>query len=128
VKPEGFAPDEAIGGLRLPRGTCGAMRALALTLIIAVPTMSFAQEKLQLSPNFEQPVSKKILAPEVAPTPLTHRWYFGTLVGVSIATLLAVVAFAGWAWSSRTPAAAAHSKSDFPCNPNCAGFLNPPSM
>jgi hypothetical protein len=104
------------------------MRALALTLIIAVPAMSFAQEKVELVPCSEQSVAQTLVAPEVAPTPPTHRWYFWTIAGVSVAAVVSAMAIAFWRASQSPPSPLPHRLTDYPCYPTCSGFLNAPSM
>lgn len=100
------------------------MRALALALVIAVPAVSFAQQKVELSPCYDQAVSQKLLAPEATPTPLLHRWQFWTVSAASLAVIAGIIAAVAYA-------AAPHNngplhQSDFRCGTMCAGWLNQP--
>jgi hypothetical protein len=99
------------------------MRALALALIIAVPAMSFAQQKVELTPCVEQAVTQHTLLPPDAPPSLfVAPWYVWTIAGVSVAAVVA--AAVAWVAFGSTPTFLPHKQADF--GPGITGWLNKP--
>jgi hypothetical protein len=105
------------------------MRALALMLVVAVPSATFAQQKSLMldSPSYEQPVSQSLLpAGEVKTPPLTQRWYFWAGLGTAAAVIAMVIA--GFVVANQSHVELL-MKSQFNCGAAraCDGWINPPA-
>jgi hypothetical protein len=103
------------------------MRALALLLIVVVPALSFAQQRVVLdSPAYEQSMSKHLL-PQAQATvePIAHRWILWAALGTGLATAIGVIAGILAASShAASPDRSAFTRADPNC---CTRWLNTPS-
>jgi hypothetical protein len=113
------------------------MRALALLLVVAVPSAGFSQsrlalEPLALDPSFDQPTSNHLLDPAEdkdshQPSMLT-RWYFWA--GTSaVLTLLAAAIGIGFAVGAHQSSPVVLTQSSFACGMtmSCDGWVNMPT-
>jgi hypothetical protein len=106
------------------------MRALALVLAVAVPSMSFAQQKVSLdSLGSDQPISQRLLIDEAFNAPaqpaVSHAWVWWT-VGASVFALGIIAALSAAVIAAQPRTVTPVMRSDFACNPRCDAFINAP--
>jgi hypothetical protein len=108
------------------------MRALALVLAVAVPSLTFAQQKVSLdSLGDDRPISQRLLIdeafnqPPLAESQPPHAWVWWTVGASSFAIALAL-GIAAFVVNSQSHATTPLTAATFQCHPRCDGFINAP--
>jgi hypothetical protein len=110
-----------------------AMRALALLLVVAVPSVTLAQQKVSLDDlRDDQPISQRLLIddafnqPPLAESQAPHAWVWWTVGASSVAVALALGIAAFVLSSQHAPERL--TPGDFGCSPTCSGWVNKPAQ